>query len=31
MIFMEDFLLTALVKHVSPNRIKMHKTEYSWH
>lgn len=31
MIFIEGFLLTALVKHVSPNKIKMHKMEYPWH
>ena len=31
MIFMEGFLLTALVKHVSSNKIKMHKMEYPWH
>lgn len=31
MIFMEGFLLTALVKHASSNKIKMHKMEYPWH
>ena len=31
MIFMEGFLLIALVKHVSSNKIKMHKMEYPWH